>query len=300
MNSISVVIPVFNSSHSLSELYSRLVNILQQMAVPFEIIMVDDASKDDSFEVMQNLRQHDKRVGIIKLEKNYGQHAATLCGLAQSRGDYIITIDDDLQHLPEAIPDLMKKITEGYDAVFAIFENKQHSFYRNIGSDFMNLTLNMIFNKPRSVRTSSYRILTGRLANIMKEHDYANVYLAALIFKNTSKVANISIEHQKRQYGQSNYNYYRLFKLARTLFYNYSNLPILFTLIVWIVAFGMYRFVKINDILNSSIIVMSLILLVPAIISIRVIISYYKLRILARRFPPYTIHSIDMEEGELI
>ena len=114
---ISVVIPVFMSAQFLEELYRRLNNVLVNFGEAWEIIMVDDASTDGSYLVMQQLRAKDKRVKIIQLARNQGQHHATLCGLKSSSGKYVITLDDDLQNPPKEFPKILHKLEERFNAV---------------------------------------------------------------------------------------------------------------------------------------------------------------------------------------
>ena len=105
MSLYSVVVPVYNSEHTLEELYRRLEKVFREVIKEdFELILVDDGSKDRSFEVMRELRNKDQRVRIIQMARNFGQHPALLCGFAHVRGDFVVTMDDDLQHQPEELP----------------------------------------------------------------------------------------------------------------------------------------------------------------------------------------------------
>ena len=104
MSLYSVVVPVYNSEHTLTELYTRLEKVFREtVQEPFELILVDDGSKDRSYQIMEELRQNDPRVKIIQMARNFGQHPALLCGFSHAEGDFIITMDDDLQHPPEEI-----------------------------------------------------------------------------------------------------------------------------------------------------------------------------------------------------
>ena len=117
MSLYSVVVPVYNSEHTLTELYTRLEKVFREtVQEPFELILVDDGSKDRSYQIMEKLRQKDPRVKIIQMARNFGQHPALLCGFSHAEGDFIITMDDDLQHPPEEIPKLINTIRERDDA----------------------------------------------------------------------------------------------------------------------------------------------------------------------------------------
>ena len=116
MSLYSVVVPVYNSEHTLTELYTRLEKVFREtVQEPFELILVDDGSKDRSYQIMEKLRQKDPRVKIIQMARNFGQHPALLCGFSHAEGDFIITMDDDLQHPPEEIPKLINTIRERDD-----------------------------------------------------------------------------------------------------------------------------------------------------------------------------------------
>jgi len=221
--SVSIVIPVYNSRQSLLELYARLIRVMESQQCVFEVIMVDDCSQDDSFEIMKSLREKDDRLGIISLAGNHGQHLATLCGMQYSRCDLIVTIDDDLQNPPEEIPAMLSLIeTGGYDVVFAIPEKKKQAFYRNLGSKLIQYSLTVLYAKPRDIDSSSYRVMTRSLTKKMLRSNQKFVYFAALIFQHTSKAANVTVKHEKRKYGNSNYTMASALRLALKLYLHYA------------------------------------------------------------------------------
>lgn len=230
---ISVVIPVYNSEQSLEELYTRIIKVLNDLNHTFEIILVDDCSKDGSYEIMRNIRNGDNRVKIIRLGANFGQHNATLCGFHYCKGDYIVTMDDDLQNPPEEVPELLEKIKEGYDVVFGIPQKRQHAIYRNWGSALINSCLNLIFHKPWDIKSSSYRILRKDIVEKIVAQPLTDVYLAALILEITSNIANVSVRHDSRKYGKTNYNLKKSIKLAARLLINYSYLPLKILSFIW-------------------------------------------------------------------
>lgn len=218
---LSIVIPVYNSRPSLPELYQRLTEVLEKTNYLYEIIMVDDQSQDDSYDFMQQLRRADRRVNIIRLQRNFGQHAATWCGFHYCRGQIIVTLDDDLQNPPEEIPRLLARFEEGYEAVFGIPINKQHPLYRNWGSRLMRNVLASIFPAARGIYSSSYRVLSRDLLERMLKHKPAQIYLAALIFAETQRLANLTVQHDRRKYGTSNYNMLKSMRLAWALWLYY-------------------------------------------------------------------------------
>jgi undecaprenyl-phosphate 4-deoxy-4-formamido-L-arabinose transferase len=226
---ISIVIPVYNGEKSLEELYQKLLNTLNEITNEFEIIMVDDNSSDQSYQKILSLNESDSRVKGIKLAKNYGQQNAIICGFNFADGDYIVTMDDDLQHKPCDIKKLYSKIKQGYDIVYGIPQNRNYKFYRRIGSKLTNFLFNMISSKPDNIRVSSYRIMTRALLEKITAVNYSFVYISALVLKQDVKIANIEISHYSRKYGKSNYNIFKLSKLFIKLLIYYGSFPLLKT-----------------------------------------------------------------------
>jgi len=225
---ISVVVPVYNSSKSLLELHSRLISILKKISSHYEIIMVDDGSRDNSYSVMKDIRINDPNVKIIKLLKNFGQHNAVVCGFNYVGGDYIVTIDDDLQNPPEEIPMLLNKLLDGFDVVIGVPVQKKHNLLRKIGSAVIMKLCNWILGYPKEIRQSSFRILrkiaVDNIIKIKTSYPYLPGYIAQVV--SFDKIVNVKIKHVKRKYGSSNYSLRRLLKLTLNLLINYSSLPL--------------------------------------------------------------------------
>jgi undecaprenyl-phosphate 4-deoxy-4-formamido-L-arabinose transferase len=220
---ISIVVPVYNSERIVEKLYDRVANVIEtNFSQNFEMIFVDDGSKDQSFDQLKGLRKRDDRVKIIQLKRNYGQQNATLCGLNHAKGAYIFTIDDDLQQPPEEIPKLYKNLKEGYDAVFGIPLEKKHSFYRGIGTKMIDTLLNQISQKPKNLRVSSFRGMPRHVVQRVVEDKTSFVYLAPMILRNAKKTGNVFVNHEERQFGKSNYTFMKLVKLYMKLGIYYS------------------------------------------------------------------------------
>ncbi len=222
-HSISVVIPVYNSRDSLEELYERLSTVFKSICNHYEIILVDDGSQDNSYEIMQRLHHKDPKVKIIQLNGNFGQQNALMCGFYYAYGDYVVTIDDDLQHRPEEIYKMIQKLDDGYDVVFGIPIKKQHSFYRNIGSKMTDYLFNKICLKPKNIKVSSFRAIKKNIIEQIIKDETSFVYISAIIYKNTQNIGNVHVKHDARKYGKSNYNFIKLFKLFTKLYIYYSN-----------------------------------------------------------------------------
>ena len=170
MSLYSVVVPVYNSEHTLQELYTRLEKVFREVIKEeFELILVDDGSKDRSFEVMQELRAKDNRVRIIQMARNFGQHPALLCGFAHVKGDFVVTMDDDLQHQPEELPKMINVMRErdDVDAIIASYEGRQHGFIRKLGTKFSVWATSKMLGKDPDLQITSYRLIRRFLVDAM-------------------------------------------------------------------------------------------------------------------------------------
>ena len=208
---VSIVIPVYNGENSLEELYQSVKKVAAANNFEFELIMVDDNSSDQSYQKIVKLSQQDKRVKGIQLKENFGQQNAIFCGFNFAAGDYIITMDDDLQHQPSDIALLLNKIKEGYDVVYAIPRMRAHSFYRRLGSRLTNWLFNLITPKKEGLRVSSYRIITREILTKITAAKKSFIYLSAIILKEKPEIANIYTDQKQRKYGESNYNFLKLY-----------------------------------------------------------------------------------------
>jgi glycosyltransferase involved in cell wall biosynthesis len=227
--SISVVIPVFRSAATLRELYRRLESVLSNLTDHWEIILVDDASNDGTFAAMLDLRNLDDRVKLVRFSYNMGQHNATLCGLTRAVGDYVFTLDDDLQNPPEEIPNFINKMNEGYDLVIGrIVGGKRHSWWRNIASTLMQSLVSHILEKPKDLTLSPMKCMSRRTLKGVTSFTGRHVYIPALLFRSTphDRICNIPVAHHPRLAGRGNYTLSKLFRLASFLVINYSRLPL--------------------------------------------------------------------------
>ena len=225
---ISVVVPVYNSASSIRELCARLKVILNVLAEKYEIILVDDGSKDNSVKQIKEAFADDIAIKLISLEDNFGQQSAIMCGLRHAKGDYIITIDDDLQNPPEEIEALMKEMEKGYDVVYGIPLVKKHSGTRNFGSSIANLLFDVVCSKPRNVRVSSFRVLKKSIVEAVIEEKSSFVYISAATLKHTKNIGNVIVLHEARKHGSSSYNILKLLKLFYNIYINYSSLSRVF------------------------------------------------------------------------
>ncbi|MGE5625420.1 MAG: glycosyltransferase family 2 protein [Bacillota bacterium] len=232
---LSVVVPVYMNRGGLEEFFRRTQPVLDSATRAWELIMVDDGSTDDSFEVLQRLRAKDPRVKLIQFGHNHGQHHAVLCGLQHSRGKVVITLDDDLQNPPEEIPRFVKAVREGHHIVIGrIAGEKKHGWFRNFGSRSVQAMTNVILGKPKHLAFSSYRGLSRQAVDAIAAYKGVHPYLPALILSAvpTASIVNIDVRHEPRHHGRSTYTLGKLFKLASYLLINHSFIPLRF-MIFW-------------------------------------------------------------------
>lgn len=222
----SVVIPVYNSEDIVTETVERTVQFFSTYNFSYEIILINDGSEDGSWEKIKYLAENSDNIIAINLLKNYGQHSAILCGIYHSKGDYLITLDDDLQNPPEEISRLINKIHEGHDLVFAKFKEKKHSAVRKKGSKLVNYFNTKIFNKPKDLTLSNFRIFTRAVANRVLNYKTAYPYIPGLLIMFSSSMANVETEHHARKIGKSNYSFLKILKLISRLLINYSSFPL--------------------------------------------------------------------------
>lgn len=223
---ISVVVPVYGSAASLPVLIERLNAVLSSLGRSYEIVLVDDGSSDDSFLVMQELQSRQRDViTIVQLMRNYGQHNTLMCGFRHVRGQYVVTLDDDLQNPPEEIPKLLEVIEEDeLDLVYGRPEAKKHESWRNAGSRLINVFFRMVYKLP--VTVTSFRIIRRQVVDSILPYTLNFTYVDGLLCWNTQRVGQVTVDHHSRSLGRSGYSLSKLMVLALNLFTNFSLLPL--------------------------------------------------------------------------
>lgn len=222
----SVIIPVYNSEKTLEELFKRIINIFSYLDKSFEVVFVDDGSNDDSWNILKDIKvKNQETVKAIKLSKNFGQHNAIFCGLGFAEGNYIITIDDDLQTPPEEIPKLINAMSsENSDMVYGYYKNKKHSIFRNAGSSMLKKTGKLL--KKSHGEGSSFRLFTKELSEKILTHSQNFVFIDELLLWYTDDISFCAVEHMKRKEGKSGYSNIKLINLALNLMIYYSAIPL--------------------------------------------------------------------------
>ena len=225
-NSISVIIPVYNSVEILPELADRLMKALDPLTDKYEILMVNDGSKDNSWQVIQSLSSTYPAVKGINLMRNYGQHNALLCGIRNAKNEHLITMDDDLQHPPEEIHKLLKEIQRGFDVVYGIPQKLVHEKWRNFFSKFTKNLLARFLGIKRIKYISAFRIIRRDVRKAFEKYDSPNVIIDALLTWGTEKFGTVGVNEQPRSQGHSNYNFFKLAKIAMIVLTGFSTIPL--------------------------------------------------------------------------
>jgi undecaprenyl-phosphate 4-deoxy-4-formamido-L-arabinose transferase len=223
---ISVVIPVHNSAEILPALYDRLHTVLSGLGRPFEVVLVDDGSCDDSWSILQRLHAGaPAHVVAVQLMRNFGQHNALMCGFRQARGRYVITMDDDLQHPPEEIPKLLAAIEAGgLDLVYGAYDHKQHASAKNLASTLVNRFYRFVFQT--SVTVTAFRIMRRELLDTILSYSLNFTFIDGLLAWNTRRMGEVIVSHHARAAGRSGYRLGKLLTLALNLFTNFSLVPL--------------------------------------------------------------------------
>lgn len=237
---LSIVIPCYNSEHSIEELMERIDQQLNKMGLSYEVICVNDCSKDKTINKFAQLSEKYPQFTGIDLMFNVGQFRALMCGFEQTSGQYIVTMDDDLQHPPEEIDklyDTLKKNPD-IDAVLGAPIKKAHAWYRNIGSFFVRKINEKIFNKPKELRISAFRCLNRKLVDTLVNHKTFFPVMGPLILRSTRNIINVDIEHNQRKYGTSNYTFVKLIKTTIDNIINFSSLPLKYISMLGMISAG--------------------------------------------------------------
>lgn len=222
---ISVVIPVYRSEATIIELHRRLVDALSSSVPSFEIIFVEDCGGDNSWEVIQKIAASDSRVQGIQLSRNFGQHAATICGFTQAKGKWIATLDDDLEQAPESLADLYLKAQEGNDLVYGVYTVRSHKAWRNITS----ATARWLFKKAipsLNYEYTSFRMIRGDIARELQRFDSPFPFVDGYLSWLTNRCASVEVPHGVRINGTSNYTLKKLITHTVNIFVTFSDLPL--------------------------------------------------------------------------
>lgn len=223
---LSVVIPVYRSETTLFELHRRLLEVLSATEPSFEIVLVEDCGGDNSWKRIEELARKDPRVRGVQLSRNFGQHGALLCGIRAARGEFIVTIDDDLQNPPEEIPRLLSKLNDGYDVVYGSPQEETHGFLRNQASRITKLALKGAMGVDSASKVSAFRAFRTRLRDAFSSYRSPSVNIDVLLTWGTTKFASVNVRQDERTAGDSGYTLRKLVNHAINMMTGFSVLPL--------------------------------------------------------------------------
>jgi glycosyltransferase involved in cell wall biosynthesis len=224
--SVSVVVPVYNGERTLEALVTRLEGVLETPLSRFEIILVDDGSRDGSWPAIRELAASHHEVRGISLMRNYGQHNALLVGIRSARHPIVVTLDDDLQNPPEEIPKLLSKLEAGCDVVYGTPEVRHDSLWRRVASGIVRWILRSALGTDVARHASSFRAFRTELRDAFADYRSSFVSIDVLLTWGTSRFAAVTVEHRPREVGRSNYGFARLLLTALDVMTAFSTRPL--------------------------------------------------------------------------
>ena len=233
---LSVVIPCYNSEASLPILIPRVQGAIGPLTDKYEVVLVDDGSRDGTWDAIQRLTERFEYVRGIRLMRNYGQHSALLCGIRAARYHFIVTIDDDLQNPPEEIPRLLQKLSEGYDVVYGTPKQERHGLWRDAASIITKIALQDIMGAATARNVSAFRAFRTELRLAFARYHAPFVSIDVLLTWATTRFTAVRVRNEPRQIGASNYTFGKLLVHALNMMTGFSTLPLQVATVVGIVC----------------------------------------------------------------
>ncbi len=224
---LSFVIPCYNSKNTITAVVDEIIDTVKsRQGYDYEIILVSDSSPDSVYDVIKNLATTNPKVKGINFARNFGQHAAIMAGFRHSKGDIVFSLDDDGQTPADELYKLVDVVQNGADIVFARYKVKKHNGFRNFVSKINSYMMETLTNKPKQLAVSSYFAAKRFIINEMVHYKNPYPYLGGLIFRSTSNVAHVDVEHRERVEGKSNYSFKKLMALWLNGFTAFSVKPL--------------------------------------------------------------------------
>jgi len=225
-HSISVVTPVYNGEASVGELCRRLAEVLPRISAQHEVILVNDGSRDRSWETISELCSQFPVVRGLNLMRNYGQHNALLCGIRAAKYDLVVTMDDDLQHPPEEIPRLLARLEEGFDVVYGAPKAEQNGLVRALASRITRLALSAAVGSDVAKNVSAFRVFPTQLREAFAAYQSPFVSIDVLLTWATTRFGATTVAFQPRHSGSSNYTFTKLVRHAFDMMTGFSTAPL--------------------------------------------------------------------------
>ena len=228
MKKVSFCIPCYKSEQTLTKVVDEIRASMEELSdkYEYEIILVNDASPDGTFNVICKLADTYPNITGIDLAKNFGQHAALMAGFAHVSGDILVCLDDDGQTPANEVYKLLDKIEEGEDVVYARYDHKKHSLFRNFGSFINEKMTEFLLGKPKELYVSSYFAAKRFIVDEMLRYDKSYPYVIGLVLRSTKRIANVYVDHREREIGKSGYTFGKLLGLWMNGFTAFSVKPL--------------------------------------------------------------------------
>lgn len=224
---VSFVIPCYRSERTIGAVAAEIARTMETMPEhSWELILVNDCSPDNTFSVIRALAEQDGRITAIDLAKNFGQHAALMCGMRHSTGDAVVCLDDDGQTPADEVGKLLKKIEAGYDVVYASYEEKQESGFRRFGSEVNRRMTEIMLSKPKELELTSYFAARRYIVDEMLRYEHCYPYVMGLVLRSTKRICNVPVRHRARESGSSGYTLSKLLGLWMNGFTSFSVKPL--------------------------------------------------------------------------
>lgn len=224
---VSFVIPCYRSAQTIGRVVEEIDTTMKSLsAYHYEIVLVNDCSPDDTYEVIRALCRQRTDICGIDLARNFGQHAALMAGFRYAHGDVVVCLDDDGQTPADEVGKLLNKIDEGYDVVYAKYTHKHHSGFRNFGSKINELMTRVMLGKPKELYISSYFAARKFVVEEMMCYTNPYPYVIGLVLRTTKNIANVEVTHRDREIGTSGYTIGKLLGLWFNGFTAFSIKPL--------------------------------------------------------------------------
>jgi len=223
---LSFVIPCYKSEKTIDTVVLNLEKTLKNKTDKYEIILINDNSPDKTLDHILRLSKENKKIKIINLSKNFGQHAAIMAGLNNLKGEIVTCLDDDGQTPPNEVFKLINEINEGYDIVFGEYKEKHHSKLRNIASKLNELMAQWLIDKPKKIKITSFFSCKNFIVKEIIKYKNPYPYVIGLLLRSSNNIKNVEINHKNRLYGKSNYSFLKLIQLWSNGFTAFSVKPL--------------------------------------------------------------------------
>lgn len=258
MRKISFVIPCYNSEKTIESVIAEIENTVKTRGRDtYEIVLVNDCSKDNVWEKIKNIARQNTHVKGICFSKNFGQHSALMAGYRKASGDIVVSLDDDGQTPADEVYSLIDKLEEGYDVVYASYEHKKHSVARNMGTKLNNYMCEVLLGKPKNLMITSFFAAKKYVIDEIIRYENSYTYVPGLVLRTTRNISSVPVCHREREIGNSGYSFVKLVALWVNGFTAFSVTPLRVSMFMGmgsaVIGFIYLIYVVINKFINPSV-----------------------------------------------